>query len=64
MLWAVLVILLILSLLGVVSSYMVGGFVLFVVALGAVLIRILEGRTPGGNMDRARLRRRSESIEF
>jgi hypothetical protein len=64
MLWTVLVILLILSLLGVVSSYIVGGFILFGVALGAVLIRILEGRTPDDVMDRARPRRRSESIEF
>jgi hypothetical protein len=39
MLWTILVVLLILFLLGVVGSYIVAGFVLFVVALGAVLIR-------------------------
>jgi hypothetical protein len=47
MLWTVMVILLILSLLGVVGSYMTGGFILFAVALSAVCIRLLEGHAPG-----------------
>ena len=44
MLWTAFVILLILSLLGVVSSYTEVGFTLFVVAFAAALIRILESR--------------------
>lgn len=48
MLWAIFVILLLLWLLGVVSSYTLGGFIhlLLVVALVVMLIRIIQGRTP------------------
>jgi hypothetical protein len=48
MLWTLFVILLILWLLGVVSSYTLGGFihVLLIVALVLVLIRVIQGRTP------------------
>jgi hypothetical protein len=48
MLWTIFVILLILWLLGVVSSYTLGGFIhiLLVVALVVVLIRIIQGRRP------------------
>jgi len=46
MLWTIFVILLILWLLGVVSSYTLGGFihVLLIVAIAVVLIRIIQGR--------------------
>ena len=48
MLWTIFVILLILWLLGVVSSYTLGGFVhlLLVVALVVLLINIISGRRP------------------
>ena len=48
MLWTIFVILLILWLLGVVSSYTLGGFIhiLLVVAIAVVLIRIIQGRRP------------------
>jgi len=48
MLWTVFVILLVLWLLGVVSSYTLGGFIhiLLVVALVVLLIRIIQGRSP------------------
>jgi hypothetical protein len=48
MLWTVFVILLVLWLLGVVSSYTLGGFIhlLFLLAVGVLLIRIIEGRSP------------------
>jgi hypothetical protein len=48
MLWTIAVILLILWLLGMVSSYTVGGFihVLLVIALIVVLIRVIQGRSP------------------
>ena len=48
MLWTVFVILLILWLLGVVSSYTFGGFIhlLLVLAMAVVLIRIIQGRNP------------------
>jgi hypothetical protein len=48
MLWTIFVILLILWLLGVVSSYTLGGFIhlLLVLALVVLLIRIIEGRRP------------------
>ena len=48
MLWTVFVILLILWLLGVVSSYTFGGFIhlLLVLAIAVVLIRIIQGRNP------------------
>ena len=48
MLWTIFVILMVLWLLGVVSSYTMGGFIhlLLVVALAVVLIRVISGRTP------------------
>jgi uncharacterized protein DUF5670 len=48
MLWTVFVILLVLWLLGVVSSYTLGGFIhlLFLLAVGVLLIHIIEGRSP------------------
>ncbi|HKZ01225.1 MAG TPA: lmo0937 family membrane protein [Pyrinomonadaceae bacterium] len=48
MLWTIFVILLILWLLGVVSSYTIGGFIhiLLVVALVVLLINIIQGRRP------------------
>jgi hypothetical protein len=46
MLWTIFVVLLVLWLLGVVTSYTMGGFihVLLVVAVAAVLIRLIQGR--------------------
>jgi hypothetical protein len=48
MLWTLFVILLILWLLGVVSSYTFGGFIhlLLVLAIAVVLIRVIQGRNP------------------
>ena len=48
MLWTIFVILLVLWLLGVVSSYTMGGFIhiLLVVALVVLLINIIGGRRP------------------
>lgn len=48
MLWTVFVILLVLWLLGVVSSYTFGGFIhlLLVLAIAVVLIRVMQGRNP------------------
>ena len=48
MLWTIIVILLILWLLGVVSSYTIGGFIhiLLVLALVVLLINIIGGRRP------------------
>jgi hypothetical protein len=48
MLWTLFVILLVLWLLGVVSSYTLGGFihVLLVLAIAVVLIRVIQGRRP------------------
>ena len=48
MLWSIFAILLILWLLGMVTSYTLGGFIhiLLVLAIVAVLIRIIQGRTP------------------
>jgi asparagine N-glycosylation enzyme membrane subunit Stt3 len=48
MLWTIFAILLILWLLGMVTSYTLGGFIhiLLVLAIVAVLIRIIQGRTP------------------
>jgi hypothetical protein len=48
MLWTIFVILLVLWLLGLVSSYTMGGFIhiLLVVALAIVLIRVIQGRRP------------------
>jgi len=46
MLWTIAVILLVLWLLGMVSSYTMGGFIhiLIVIAIVVVLIRIIQGR--------------------
>lgn len=48
MLWTIFVILLVLWLLGMVSSYTLGGYIhiLLVVALVVVLIRVIQGRNP------------------
>ncbi len=48
MLWTIFVILLILWLLGMISGYMIGGFIhiLLVIAIVVVLIRIIKGRRP------------------
>lgn len=48
MLWTIAVILIILWLLGLVSSYTIGGLihVLLVIAIVVVLIRIIQGRRP------------------
>jgi len=48
MLWTICVILLVLWLLGMVSSYTLGGFIhiLLVLAVVAVLIRLIQGRSP------------------
>ena len=48
MLWTIFVILLVLWLLGMVSSYTMGGFIhiLLLIALAVVLIRIIQGRRP------------------
>lgn len=48
MLWTIFVILLILWLLGMVSSYTLGGFihVLLILAIAVVLIRVIQGRRP------------------
>ena len=46
MLWLIFVIMLVLWLLGMVSSYTFGGFlhILLIVAIAAVLIRLIQGR--------------------
>jgi hypothetical protein len=46
MLWTIFVVLLVLWLLGVVSSYTMGGFIhiLLLVAIAVVLIRVIQGR--------------------
>jgi hypothetical protein len=48
MLWTIFVILLILWLLGMVSSYTLGGFIhlLLILAIVVVLIRVIQGRSP------------------
>jgi len=48
MLWTIAVILIILWLLGLVSSYTMGGFIhiLLIVAIIIVLIRVIQGRNP------------------
>ena len=48
MLWTIAIILMVLWLLGLVSSYTIGGFihVLLVVAIVVVLIRVIQGRRP------------------
>lgn len=48
MLWTIAVVLAVLWLLGLVSSYTLGGFVhiLLLLAIAAVLIRVIQGRRP------------------
>jgi Family of unknown function (DUF5670) len=48
MLWTIAVLLVILWLLGMVSSYTLGGFIhiLLVLAVVAILIRLIQGRSP------------------
>ncbi|MGH9796251.1 MAG: lmo0937 family membrane protein [Candidatus Acidiferrales bacterium] len=48
MLWTIFVILLVLWLLGMVSSYTLGGFIhlLLVIAIAVVLIQLIQGRRP------------------
>ena len=48
MLWTIFVILLVLWLLGMVSSYTLGGFIhiLLVIAVVVLLLRVIEGRRP------------------
>jgi Family of unknown function (DUF5670) len=48
MLWTIFVILVILWLLGMVSSYTMGGFIhiLLILAIAVVLINIIQGRRP------------------
>jgi hypothetical protein len=48
MLWTICVILLVLWLLGLVSSYTLGGYIhiLLVIALVVVVIRVIQGRRP------------------
>lgn len=48
MLWTIFVVLMVLWLLGMVSSYTMGGFIhiLLVIAIAVVLIRIINGNKP------------------
>ena len=48
MLWTIAVVLLVLWLLGMVSAYTLGGFIhiLLVLAVVAILIRLIQGRSP------------------
>jgi Family of unknown function (DUF5670) len=48
LLWTIFVILLVLWLLGVVSSYTLGGYIhiLLILAIAVVLIRVIQGRRP------------------
>jgi hypothetical protein len=48
MLWTIFVILLVLWLLGMVSSYTLGGYIhlLLILAIAVVLIRVIQGRSP------------------
>ena len=48
MLWTIFVILLVLWLLGMVSSYTLGGYIhlLLIIALAVVAIRLISGRSP------------------
>ena len=48
MLWTIFVILLVLWLLGMVSSYTLGGYIhiLLLLAIAVVLIRVIQGRNP------------------
>ena len=48
MLWTIFVLLMLLWLLGMVTSYTLGGFIhiLLLLAIASVLIRIIQGRNP------------------
>jgi hypothetical protein len=48
MLWTIFVILLVLWLLGLVSSYTLGGYIhiLLVIAIVVLIIRVIQGRNP------------------
>ena len=48
MLWTIFVVLVVLWLLGMVSSYTMGGFIhiLLLLAIAVVLIRVIQGRRP------------------
>ncbi len=48
MLWTIFVILIVMWLLGMISGYVIGGFIhiLLVIAIVVVLIRIIQGRKP------------------
>jgi len=48
MLWTIFVILVIMWLLGMVSSYTLGGYIhlLLIIAIAVVLIRVIQGRSP------------------
>ncbi|HEU0368447.1 MAG TPA: lmo0937 family membrane protein [Candidatus Acidoferrum sp.] len=48
MLWTIFVILVVLWLLGMVSSYTLGGYIhlLLILAIAVVLIRVIQGRRP------------------
>jgi hypothetical protein len=48
MLWTIAVVLVILRLLGLVSSYTMGGFIhiLLVIAIVVILVRVISGRKP------------------
>ena len=48
MLWTIFVVLLVLWLLGLVSSYTLGGYIhlLLIIAIAVLLIRLIQGRTP------------------
>jgi len=48
MLWTLFFILVVMWLLGMVTSYTLGGFIhiLLILAIGAVLIRVIQGRRP------------------
>lgn len=48
MLWTIFVVLLVLWLLGMVTSYTMGGFIhlLLLLAIATVLIRVIQGRRP------------------
>lgn len=48
MLWTIFVILLVMWLLGMATSYTLGGFIhiLLILAIAAVLIRVIQGRQP------------------
>ena len=48
MLWTIFVVLLVLWLMGMVSSYTMGGFIhlLLILAIAVVLIRVIQGRNP------------------